>query len=112
MFEEVPVKLAVIVPAEKLPEPSRATMVEAVFAFVASEVMVTPAVPLYEEPPDVRCVPKVRLLRLFPRDIPLMVELARYELAKVGRYTRVEPFDRAMVDDAPKDKAVWKYEGL
>ena len=51
-------------------------------------------------------------MRFNPRAIPLIVELARYELAKVGRYTRPEPFDRAMVDEAPKVRAVWKYAGL
>jgi hypothetical protein len=38
--EEWPVRLAVIVPAEKFPLESRATMVEAVLAFVASVVNV------------------------------------------------------------------------
>ena len=38
-----PVKVAVIVPAEKLPEASRATMVEAVLALVALEVTVNVA---------------------------------------------------------------------
>lgn len=40
MFEAVPFKAAVIVPALKLPEASRATIVEAVFAFVALDVTV------------------------------------------------------------------------
>ena len=53
-----------------------------------------------------------KVLRFNPRATPEMVELVRYELAKVGRYTRPAPFDRAIVDEAPKDKAVWKYEGL
>ncbi len=35
-----------MVPAEKLPDESRATMVEAVLALVASVEMVTPAEPL------------------------------------------------------------------
>jgi hypothetical protein len=38
-----PVKVAVIVPAEKLPEASRATMVEAVLALVALEATVNVA---------------------------------------------------------------------
>ena len=42
-MEAVPVKAAVIVPAVKLPEASRATMVDAVFAFVAFEVTVNVA---------------------------------------------------------------------
>jgi hypothetical protein len=41
-----PLSVAVIVPAEKFPDPSRATMVEAVFAFVASLVIVMLAEPL------------------------------------------------------------------
>ena len=41
-----PVSAAVIVPALKLPLESRATIVEAVFAFVASLEIVTPASPL------------------------------------------------------------------
>ena len=44
--EALPLSAAVMVPAEKFPEPSRATIVEAVLALVASEVMVTPAEPL------------------------------------------------------------------
>ena len=43
--EALPDKVAVIVPAEKLPEASRATMVEAVFAFVALEVTVNVELP-------------------------------------------------------------------
>jgi len=45
--EALPLKAAVIVPAEKLPEASRATMVEAVFAFVAFEVTVNVAAPAW-----------------------------------------------------------------
>ena len=41
--EALPVKAAVIVPALKLPEASRATMVDAVFAFVAFDVTVNVA---------------------------------------------------------------------
>ena len=41
--DAVPVKAAVIVPAVKLPEASRATMVEAVFALVAFDVTVNVA---------------------------------------------------------------------
>ena len=40
--------------------------------------LLTVALPLYELPVKVLLVE--RLLRLFPRDMPLMVELARYEL--------------------------------
>ena len=42
----LPLKAAVIVPAVKLPEASRATMVEAVFALVAFVEIVTAEVPL------------------------------------------------------------------
>jgi hypothetical protein len=42
----VPVKFAEIVPAEKFPDPSRETIVDAVLAFVASLLIVTPAEPL------------------------------------------------------------------
>ena len=52
-----PVRLAVIVPAEKLPLPSRATTVLAVLASVASTPIVTPVLPLKLVP--VRCVPNV-----------------------------------------------------
>jgi hypothetical protein len=41
-----PLKAAVIVPAVKLPEASRATMVEAVLAFVALVAIVTAVEPL------------------------------------------------------------------
>jgi len=43
----LPLKEAVIVPALKLPEPSRATIVEPVFAFVALEVTVNVAAPAW-----------------------------------------------------------------
>ena len=43
----VPVNAAVIVPALKLPEASRATMVLAVFAFVAFDVTVKVALPAW-----------------------------------------------------------------
>ena len=57
-IDAVPVKFAVIVPAEKLPEPSLNTNVETVLADVALESMVnavpSPAVPIVEIPlPDV-----------------------------------------------------------
>jgi hypothetical protein len=44
--DAVPFRLAVIAPAEKLPDESRATMVETVSALVASLVIVTLAPPL------------------------------------------------------------------
>ena len=59
-----PLKVAVIVPAEKLPEASLATTLEAVLAEVASTVAVTAAEPLKLVP--VRYVPKVRALATEP----------------------------------------------
>ena len=45
--EALPLKAAVIVPAEKLPEASRATMVEPVLALVAFDVTVNVAAPAW-----------------------------------------------------------------
>ncbi len=67
----LPLKLAVIVPAEKLPEASRATTLEAVFADVASTAHVCAAEPLYAVP--VRYVPAVRLFKLEPSGTPEIV---------------------------------------
>ena len=67
----LPLKLAVIVPAEKLPYPSRATTLEAVFSDVASTVHVCAAEPLYAVP--VRYVPAVKLFRLEPSGTPEIV---------------------------------------
>ena len=58
--EALPDSVAVIVPAEKLPEASRATSLEAVLADVASAAIVTAAEPLYE--PPVRYEPIVNAL--------------------------------------------------
>ena len=71
----------VIFPAEKFPEASRATMVEAVFASVAFVPMVIPVEPLYEVP--VRYVPNDNVAKFEPRAIPLMVEFVRPELLSV-----------------------------
>ena len=46
----LPLKAAVMVPAEKLPEASRATTLEAVLADVASTAQVVAAEPLKLEP--------------------------------------------------------------
>jgi hypothetical protein len=73
-FEDVPVRLAVIFPAEKLPELSRATIVDAVFTFVASVPRDIAADPLYA--PPVKCVPGVSEYRFDPKATPEMVELA------------------------------------
>ena len=48
--EALPVRAAVIVPAAKLPDPSRATTLEAVFVVVASTAQVVAAEPLKLEP--------------------------------------------------------------
>ena len=67
----LPLKFAVIVPALKSPEASRATTLEAVFADVASTAHVCAAEPLYAVP--VRYVPAVRLFRLEPSGTPEIV---------------------------------------
>ena len=64
--EALPVKAAVIVPAEKFPEPSRATTLEAVLAEVASTVAVTAAEPLKLVP--VRYVPNVSAFATDPAE--------------------------------------------
>jgi len=69
--EAFPFKDAVIVPALKLPEASRATTLEAVFADVASTVHVCAAEPLYAVP--VRYVPAVKLFKLEPSGTPEIV---------------------------------------
>ena len=46
-FVALPLRVAVIVPALKLPEESRATMVDAVFALVALDVTVNVALPAW-----------------------------------------------------------------
>ena len=61
-----PLKVAVIVPAEKLPEESRATTLDAVLAEVASTVAVTALEPL--KLPPVRYVPNVRELATEPAE--------------------------------------------
>ena len=55
-----PIEVAVMAPAEKFPEASLATIVEAVFKFVASVAIVTAELPSKEVP--VKCVPIVRAL--------------------------------------------------
>ena len=61
-----PLNVAVIVPAEKLPDESRATTLEAVLAEVASTVAVTAAEPLKLVP--VRYVPNVSAFATDPAD--------------------------------------------
>lgn len=60
-----PLKVAVIVPAAKSPEASRATTLEAVLADVASTANVRAAAPLYV-PALVKYVPAVRALATEP----------------------------------------------
>ena len=67
----LPDKAAVIVPALKLPDASRATTLEAVFAEVASTAKVCAAEPLYAVP--VRYVPAVRLFKFEPSGTPEIV---------------------------------------
>ena len=88
--EALPDSVAVIVPAEKLPEASRATSLEAVFAEVASASIVTAADPLYEVPvkyePIVSALVAVAVTVIDPPRLtaePLIVtdELASFALA-------------------------------
>ena len=60
-----PLSVAVMVPALKLPEASRATTLEAVFASVASTAKVRAAEPS-NVPPEVKYVPAVRALATEP----------------------------------------------
>ena len=64
--EALPDNVAVIVPAEKLPEASRATSLEAVLAEVASAAIVTAADPLYEVP--VKYEPMVSAFATLPAE--------------------------------------------
>jgi hypothetical protein len=84
MLVAFPDRVAVIVPAEKFPLESRATIVEAVFRLVASLVIVTPVEPLYEDPPAARCVPNVNVPRLLPSATPEIVLLARAALGTLA----------------------------
>lgn len=76
----LPLNVAVIVPAAKLPEASRATTLEAVFVVVASTAAVTAAEPLNDVP--VKYEPSVSVLVVFAvivmlalplNDVPLIV---------------------------------------
>lgn len=81
----LPDKLAVIVPALKLPEASLATIVEAVFAFVAFDVTVKVEAPepLYVVEPD-KPVPDVFIVKVLsvpPSVTPEIVEAANLDTA-------------------------------
>ena len=67
-----------IVPALKLPEASRATTFEAVFADVASTVAVTALEPLKLVP--VRYVPKVRALATEPAEPEMLPDTSEPEI--------------------------------
>ena len=73
--------MAVIVPAEKLPDASRATIALAVFKLVAFDVTVNVDAPepLYVVDPDspVPETPIVKVLNVPPNDTPEIVELAK-----------------------------------
>ena len=72
-----PDNAAVIVPALKFPEESRATTFEAVFEDVASTANVEAAEPLYVVPEDqVKYDPAVNEFKFDPKAIPDIVELA------------------------------------
>lgn len=79
--EALPLKAAVIVPALKLPEASRATMVEAVFAFVALDVTVNVDAPdwlaVKEAEPD-KPVPNTAIVNV-PLFTPAAVEATTHE---------------------------------
>jgi hypothetical protein len=103
----VPLKEAVIVPALKLPEASRATMVLAVFALVALDVTVKVAALLWlavkvwepESPVPETARVKVPLLTLFAV-VAVVARVARVaRVAKVARVARVA--DVALPDRAP-----------
>ena len=81
----LPDNVAVIVPALKLPDASRATIAEAVFALVAFEVTVNVAAaePLYVVDPD-NPVPdtfSVRVFKLLPNVTPEIVDAASLDTA-------------------------------
>ena len=75
-----PLRVAVIVPALKLPEASRATTLEAVFTSVASTAKVRAAEPS-NVPPEVRYVPAVRALATDPAWPEMLPETAAPEIA-------------------------------
>lgn len=98
-----PLKLAVIVLALKLPEASRATTLEAVFASVASTVQVCAAEPLYAVP--VRYVPAVKLFKLEPSGTPEIVP-ADHEKAEPLKFRTVFVPEAAVMNDVVP-AAVW-----
>ena len=99
----LPLKDAVIVLAEKLPEASRATTVEAVFADAAFTVHVCAAEPLYAVP--VRYVPAVRLFKLEPSGTPEIVPVDHENVEPLKFKTVFVPEAAVMNDVAPEP--VW-----
>ena len=98
---------AVIAPAEKLPLLSRATMVDAVLAFVASRASVIAPEPLYAL--SVKCVPPDRENRLLPSATPEIVELVSDALAmfvSVLEPPLMDLFVRVCVDEIPENVSV------
>lgn len=85
--EAFPDKAAVIVPAEKLPEASRATTLEAVLVVVASTVAVTALEPLKLVP--VRYEPRVRALATEPAEPVILPDTAEPLIAMLVSVTPV-----------------------
>ena len=85
--EAFPDRAAVIVPAEKLPEASRATTLEAVFAEVASTVAVTALEPLKLVP--VRYEPRVSALATEPAEPVILPDTAEPLIAMLVLVTPV-----------------------
>ena len=99
----LPVKAAVTVPAEKLPEASRATTVEAVLADAAFTVHVCAAEPLYAVP--VRYVPAVKLFKLEPSGTPEIVP-ADHENVEPLKFRTVFVPEAAVINDVAPEP-VW-----
>ncbi len=76
----LPDNAAVIVPAEKFPEASRATTLEAVLASVASTANVLAVAPVYV-PPEVIYEPAVKAAKVPPNVTPDIVFAANLETA-------------------------------
>ena len=82
-----PLNVAVIVPAEKLPDESRATTLDAVLADVASTVAVTAEEPL--KLPPVRYVPSVREFATEPAEPEMLPDTAEPLIAMLVLVTDV-----------------------
>ena len=82
-----PLNVAVIVPAEKLPDESRATTLDAVLADVASTVAVTAEEPL--KLPPVRYVPSVSAFATDPAEPEMLPDTAEPLIAMLVLVTDV-----------------------